>query len=76
MVSSVIEVVVVTVDRRMVGYSNHHGQTVITSPVVDFDEETMVAITYSGSIYQVVLVDGVDKLELLEKLRNDKTAVS
>lgn len=76
MVSSNIEVVVVTVDRRMVGYSSHHGQTVITSPVVDFDEETMVAKTRSGSIYQVALVDGVDKLELLEKLRNDETTVS
>lgn len=76
MVSSNIEVVVVTVDRRMVGYSSHHGQTVITSPVVDFDEEIMVAKTRSGSIYQVALVDGVDKLELLEKLRNDETTVS
>lgn len=76
MVSSNIEVVVVTVDRRMVGYSSHHGQTVITSPVVDFDEETMVAKTRSGSIYQVALVDGMDKLELLEKLRNDETTVS
>ena len=76
MVSSVIEVVVVTMDRRLVGYSSHHGQTVITSPVVDFDEESMVAKTRSGSIYQVVLVDGVDKLEILEKLRNDETTVS
>ena len=76
MVSSNIEVVVFTVDRRMVGYSSHHGQTVITTPVVAFDEETMVAKTRSGSIYQVALVDGVDKLELLEKLRNDETTVS
>lgn len=76
MVSSNIEVVVVTLDRRMVGYSSRHGQTVITTPVVDFDEETMVAKTRSGSIYQVALVDGVDKLELLEKLRNDETTVS
>ena len=76
MVSSNIEVGMVSTDRRMVGYSSRHGQTVITTPVVDFDEETMVAKTRSGSIYQVALVDGVDKLELLEKLRNDETTVS
>lgn len=76
MVSSDIEVVHVTTDRRMIGYSIRRGRTVITTPVVDFDEETMVAKTRSGSIYQVAFVDGVDKLEFLEKLRNDETTVS
>ena len=76
MVSSNIEVGMVSTDRRMIGYSSFHGQNVMTSPVVDFDEEAMVAKTRSGSIYQVALADGVDKLEILEKLRNAEATLS
>lgn len=68
-----IEVSMIGADCRMIGYSDYHRETVITSPVVSFDEEAMVAVTRSGSNYKVSFHTGFDHTESLEKLRAKAT---
>lgn len=70
-----LELGVVTPDLRMIGELKSGRVSIITSPVVNFDECDMVATTRSGSIYCITDIIADDKDELIERLKIAKKIV-